>query len=316
MPGQHSLNDFSKESGIEVNAFRMAFMIVLIVSAVGNLSAPLLLGHRFNTQGTNWSYHTMVIGILNGLLLGQFMAISVWMLSDPMAFARKWLIGTSAGFLLGLTLVIGAQAWPGMPMGVAIFFVVVGTVLPTVLCGLLSIVSMLPVHGLQLYQPDHQTVPASKQFGVGYLLVVMLCLSVAFVIVQKLVPANKDTWLSAWDFVVLGVWMVWLSFATSVFVWYPMTAVLQPRFSRIVICMLLVLFGPTLFQWVVWCTIRMERFRFSSPSVFPPLAQCISFGLLLASLLLGLLLRLRNVSRAKEAHEESACLERASLSSE
>lgn len=93
------------------------------------------------------------------------------------------------------------------------------------------------------------------------------------------------------------------------FFWFPIALVSQPSLIKVAVTLLLATLGPSLFQWISNITFRAilgVGVRVST-IFFPAGPQCLSFGLLATSLLLGAILRLCvNTEPQVEAAMDSA----------
>jgi len=273
---------------------RLAFLGIAVLSALGNLFVPFLLTTFQFSFNPEWDFGTVFVGVLNGFLIGEFVAIAFWILFDPMSLPIKILLGALIGLFLSGCLVLGVQVWPGMPLAAGVFILIVGSVFPLVfVCLLVGVRRLtLPKNGTILgAEPQGK----SRQYGIGFLLGVMIAVALAITIIRSVVPSSSGGgWLSYWEFVFLSLWFVWLSIGVTLFIWFPFVSVLKTSWFNISIALVLAVFGPSLFDWtsgfiLMWIG-RMNPG--ANYKIFSVLPQCISFGLLATSLLLGAIIRL------------------------
>ncbi len=271
--------------------FRISFLSIAILSALGNLVVPFALSLiRIDSVGI-WNFQTVWVGALNGLLIGEFVAVAFWMMYDPLSLSKKLLLGTFVGLLLAACLVLGMQVWPGMPMVAGVFLLIVGSVFPSLFaCILYGVKRITMLKNGRTFTSKSQS--TSRQYGIGFLLLVMVVVALTITLIRSVLPTGGDGWLSTWEFVYLAVWFVWLSIGVTLFIWFPFLAVLRTTWFNVRVSLVLAIFGPSLFDWFSGFMLigRMNPGR--NFEMFDALPQCMSFGLLIASLLLGAILRL------------------------
>lgn len=270
-------------------AFRLVFLGIVLLSVLGNTTAPYLLTN-IHVRGNDWRAETVLVGGLNGLLIGEFVSIAFWILFDSISLTKKLLFGTSLGLFVAASLIVGLQASPGMPVSAGVFILVSGSLFPLLLACLFYCVQRLTSRKLEarLWGESGRN---SKQYGIGLLLGVMVAVAFAITIIRSVLPSGGDDWLSSWEFVFLSLWFVWLAIGSTLFIWFPFLSILRPSVAKIATALIFAVFGPSFFQWIA-SFVLIGRFQFQLPLMFPPLAQSISFGLLFTSLLMGVLIRL------------------------
>ena len=277
---------------------RLAFIGIAILSAIGNLGVPfgfklfemssLAGGTRFRNFG--WNPWTVLAGFLNGLLIGEFVAVAFWILFDSVSLPKKLLLGTFLGCFLAACLIVGLQVWPGMPVAAGVFILVVGALLPIAFAGLVCCVARLCSPKVLRTKLAFESASRSQQFGVGFLLAVMFVVALAITMIRSVLPTGRSDWLSAYEFLFVGLWFGWLAIGTSLFIWFSFASVVQPTRVHIGTCIGLALLGPSLFQWIS-SFMLIGQMRIQTTPFFEALPQSISFGLLATSLLLGLVFR-------------------------
>ena len=273
---------------------RLAFIGIVLLSGVANLCVPFALNalddsfSSPNFSTTNWNLVWLLVGILNGLLIGEFLAIAIWILWEKISLHRKLLLGFVAGFLLSACLVIGIQIWEGMPRSAAILLWVVGVLYPFAFAIWILVWSIL----IGRKQFQLQLIPreaGQAQYGIGFLLLSMLAVAVAIATIRISLPTDRHKWLSAFEFLSVAFWLLWIAIATSLLAWLAFAMILRPTRFNIGAVFLLTLFGPTVFQLVAsFILVGKSRLNFK---LFEPLAHSIALGVLTAGIILGLVYR-------------------------
>lgn len=279
---------------------RIAFVSIATLSALGNLGVPFgftWFEMAFNARkarlgglGRGWDPGTVLAGFLNGLLIGEFVAIAFWMLFESISLPKRLLLGTFLGCFLATCLIVGLQVWPGMPVAAGVFILVVGALLPSAFAGLVYCVAKLCSPKVLQTKLAFESASRSQQFGVGFLLTVMFAVALVITMIRSVLPSGQSDWLSAYEFLFMGLWFVWLAIGTSLFIWFSFASVVQPTRVHIGTSVSLALLGPSLFQWIS-SFMLIGQMRIRTTPFFDALPQSISFGLLATSLMLGLIFR-------------------------
>jgi hypothetical protein len=271
--------------------FRISFLGIAILSALGNLIAPFVLNQFGIYSVGNWNFQTIWVGALNGLLIGEFVAVAFWMLYDPLSLSKKLLLGTFVGLLLAACLILGMKVWPGMPLSAGVFVLIVGSMFPILfVCFLYGArrITMMKDGAMFASKPEGK----SRQYGIGFLFVVMVVVALTLTLIRSVLPSGGDDWLSAWEFVFLGLWFVWLSISVTLFIWFPFLSVMHTTWFNVSVSLVLAVLGPSLFDWIS-SFILIGRWNAGyAVKMFDALPQCMSFGLFATSLLMGAIIRL------------------------
>ena len=257
--------------------FRISFMSIVILSALGNLVVPFVFTLFRIDFVDGWNFQTFWIGALNGLLIGEFVAVAFWMMYDPLSLSKKLLLGTFVGLLLAACLVLGMQVWPGMPMVVGVFLLIVGSVFPSLFaCFLYGVKRIAMLMKGRTFTSESQR--ASRQYGIGFLMLVMAAVALAITLIRSVLPTGGDGWLSSREFMCLAVWFVWLSIGVTLFIWFPFRSVLQTTWFNLCVSLVLAIFGPSLFGWFSGFMLIGRLSPGANFKMFDALPQCMSFG--------------------------------------
>ena len=271
---------------------RIAFIVIALLSALGNGYVPSAFkAFRLTGRMDRWEPQTILCGVFHGLLIGEFIAIAFWILFDSISLPKKLLLGTFLGCFLAACFIAGLQVWPGMPMSIGILILAVGSSFPLVFAGLFYGVERLTCAKMVRSKLAFESAGRSQQYGVGFLLAVMVAVALGITIVRSVLPVGGSyNWLSTWEYVFIGLWFVLLAIGVTLFIWFPFVSVLQPTRVNIWASLLLAVLGPSFFLWIS-SFVLIGGFKIQSSSMFPALPQSISFGLLASSLLLGVLIK-------------------------
>ena len=284
---------------------RIAFLGIALLSAIGNSVVPLVLRSiAFESLNDQWDAQTVWIGVLDGLVIGEFVAIAVWILFDDLFLIKKLLMGTFFGFVLAACLVFGIQVWPGMPVQFAVTVLLIGSALPGACTGLLYGVARLispdTVRSTGAAQSER-----SRQYGIASLFGLMIMVALVITIARAIMPVTTAGGWTTWDAIRVLLWFAWVAVGVTVFVWFPIALVSQPSLFYLISTFLLALLGPSFFYWI--SMVAVTRTIGFSDTFFPVFPQCMSVGLLVTSLVLGCILRFCAVKRpAVEAAMDSA----------
>lgn len=271
--------------------FRISFLSIAILSALGNLVVPFLFTLLRIDFVDGWNFQTVWIGVMNGLLIGEFVAVAFWMMYDPLSLLKKLLFGTFVGLLLAACLVLGMQVWPGMPMVAGVFLLIVGSVFPSLFaCLLYGAKRITMLKKGRMITSESQS--KSRQYGIGFLMLVMAAVALAITLIRSVLPTGGDGWLSSREFVCLAVWFGSLSIGVTLFIWFPFRSVLQTTWFNLCVSLVLAIFGPSLFGWFSGFMLIGRLSPGANFKMFDAVPQCMSFGLLTTSLLLGTIIRL------------------------
>ncbi len=274
----------------QLRSLRFAFLGLLLLSGIANLCVPSSLDF-FDVPLVigRWKIFGVFVGILNGLLIGEFLSLAFWILLDPISLHRKFLLGFCGGFFLSTCLIVGCQVWDGMPMAAAILMWVVGVLFPFAFAVSLRGWSAL-VLGKSFPLRLVPGMSGQSQFGIGFLLSAMSALAIAFAVIRVVLPPVRENWLSGVEFLSVGIWFIWLVIATSMFTLLAFATVVLPTRVRIGSVILLTILGQSIFQLVA-SLIVVGQFRFDFQP-FEPLSQSTAIGLLISGVILGIVYRL------------------------
>lgn len=264
----------------------------MILSVFCNLVVPDIL-KAFHLDGgvqlKTWEFEVVLGGFLSGLLISEFIAIGFWILLDTMSVSNKLVAGLSLGVLLAACLIVGTQVWSGFDA--ALFILILGVLMPLAFAGIFfGLARLLAPRLLQSKNTSHAT-ERSRQFGIGYLMVLMVFIAVLLSIIRYVMPLVLIPKLELRVFIGIGFWSVWLVVGTSVFAWFSFAAVVRPSFLNVVMSLWIAVVGPSIFQWIASFFLVGGGLSIKNPQWFDVHPQSISFGILAASLLIGLIVR-------------------------
>ena len=272
------------------SSMRLAFIGILLLSGIGNLCMPAILQaiSLDSSSLDSWSLEVVICGILDGLLIGEFLSIAFWLLLESMTLLRKLLLGSCAGFSLSACLVAGLQVWEGMPRGAAVFIWVVGSLLPFAFAVFLWFWSVLiRTDDLPLRLGAKNS--RNTQYGVGFLLFSMFAVAAAIFLIRVSLPSDQDTWFPAGELAAIVMWFVWLVAATSLFAWITVKTIIRSTLFFTGVVVLLSIFGPDCFHFVASMVLPKSfsiQFR-----LWEPLPHTVAIGLLISALIIGLVCR-------------------------
>lgn len=279
---------------MDVFRLRIIFSAIALLSAFGNLGVPFVLSSlSYDFPTGRWDAKTVWTGFLDGLLIGEFLAIAVWILFDAWSLSMRLLIGAFLGLFLAGCLILGFQVWPGLPMAVCVFIMIVGSVLPFVFAGFLYGARRLSMNK-NLAKLASQSESRSRQYGIGFLLAVMFAVALAITLIRWVLrSAGKDGWLdSNWEFVFLGLWFFCLSMSVTLFMWFPFLSVFKTTSFNLGCTLVLTILFPSFFHWISGFLLFGRLSPGTSFRLFSAFPQSMSFGVLTSSLLLGTIIRL------------------------
>lgn len=266
--------------------FRIAFVGLFGAAILGNIVTPFLLDHfRLATPPTSWNASSLVVGFINGMLIGEPFLIAFWFLLDRSRLPSRFLNTLCLGFFTGISLVGGLQVWPGMPVAAACVIIASAVLLPFFVVMVLRLVAWMSRNTLCEPVAPAPRNSGGSQFGLGYLLLATFFIALAMASLRAAMPKSQDGWLTAAEFLILVCWFAWLAFATSLFVWIHFLTWRTFSLAKVSIAIIISVLGPNLFQWVSSQMLfgRMGfRFRW-----FDPRAYSMSFGLIFASMVLA-----------------------------
>jgi MFS family permease len=238
------------------------------LAILGNVAMPLGLKRLFDRSPPKFVVvgNTIVVmaaplyecmsAVALGVFLSQLAAIATGMAIIPWPIAYRALAGCVASLFGALSLFIGVQYMEASPPPIAIF--VVMTCGAIVTCGstawLLACLLRWRKATIVLGNafPSVQKRIARKQFDVRFLLALMVATAVSIQVVRTTVPSSNEDWLAAEEFILIGLWFVWLISGLSILLWLLCLLFLQPQRSKwsiaaIAACIGL---GPLIFQTV------------------------------------------------------------------
>lgn len=261
-----TLNAPKNPKGVHVLLAMLATLGLLAI--LGNVAMPLGLKWLFDRNASNYVVvgNTIVASedilyecmsaVALGVFLSQLAAIATGMAIIPWPIAYRALAGCVASLFGALSLFIGVQYLEASPPPIEVF--VVMTCGAIVTCGstawllacLLRWRKATIVTGNAF--PSVQKRIARKQFDVRFLLALMVATAVSIQVVRMTIPSSNDDWLGAEEFVLIGLWFVWLISGLSILLWLLCLLFLQPQRSKwsiaaIAACIGL---GPLIFQAV------------------------------------------------------------------
>jgi hypothetical protein len=250
------------------------FAMLLLVSCICNMLGPLAMDKVFlNSQG--YAVSTLrpfyihleeILGyVLTGLLTSEYVMIGYWAVSDDRSLAYRSIIVSGIGVLLGVCLVIGCYAWPGMPLFAAICILVSSWLFGYTTWGLINLWDRLFKIRTASSQSRIERKLKKQQFGIGYLLVVMTVIAIGMIAVKATIPKNLNPWLGGIvEYFWLALWFGWLYLGVSVVAWTLKNAVLGWSLGYGCLLTLLILFGPLIFQLVASMILPGQLLAFSS----------------------------------------------------
>jgi hypothetical protein len=263
----------------------IAFLALLAMSCTGNIFGPIGMEMIFPQIGTNRITTKLVVGsILIGLLLSEFSLIAYWASCDSRPIAHRMIVVSSVGVLLGICLIFGCHAWPGMPLGFAVIAILSSWLFGLINWGFMRIwdrLAKVRVHSSESKDSDSIN---ERQFGVGSLLWVMTLFAVSFVTIKLILPKNADHWPGgASDYLGMAMWLGWLVSGISILSSVVRNAVLGQSVFYGVCAFMLLIFGPMVFQFVSYFLFGINRFPVKVNAFELCIAYCITLGTLIGT---------------------------------
>ena len=212
----------------------------------------------------------------------------------------RLLSGGFTSFLLLISLIVGLQTLPGLPVGIVITILLAGTAITAFVALLIAVAKRKGGYTIVLPLENEWTILAgSKQYGIGYLLFTMVAVAITLVVAKASIPKESSAWLTGREYIKIGVWFGWLIFATSVILWFACLTILRERiflrnrptrsFVSFLVCIAV---GPIVFQWVAtWILGRNGRFRLTLTIEYILMAYGMCGGLVTAFALVLFLVR-------------------------
>jgi hypothetical protein len=247
-------------SAYEVRLVRVV-LVLLLICCLGNVLLPEWV------QGPGWhqpvlwtlSGNEIVGGLLIGTLLSQFATLSVWGVMSSWPWHFRWLLMGILTFALVNMFAVGLQGaesgeiplmgfvvmvlggW-GITFGSALIF---GWLLRRyrVVAGKSELVAAYP-----------QAKSALSQYGVRFLLMVMVSVALGSFILRNTLPKNSDMWVSGLQFVSIAMFFVWLTIGVSILTFLEFRVCMgHCTLATMGLLFLCLTLGPIVFQAVsVW----------------------------------------------------------------
>jgi hypothetical protein len=203
-----------------------------------------------DATSTFWDFEFKAY-VLTGLLLAQFASLATWLTLGTLALRNRVVIAGTIAVTLSLTLVIGLQIWPGMPFAAALLMLISGLGLTFFTAGTVALV----IQARQLHLVDHSGVsrplnPSRKQFGVGYLLVLMAAVALFITLFRAAIPKDVSPWLGPYEYVSLFFWFLMLACSMGLFSCIACSLLLRkPSALSVIVFLASIALGPLGFQF-------------------------------------------------------------------
>ncbi len=275
--------------------FGIVFLLLSLIAVVGNLATLTLITLWIGNKDLRF-----IGSALFGFVLAQSSLIGLWMALGRWPIHYRLLSGGFTSVLLLISLIVGLQALPKMPVGFAIMLLLAGTAITALVALLIAVAKRIGGYTIVLPRENEWTIPTrSNQYGVGYLLFIMVAVAITLVVAKASIPKNSDAWLTGREYFIMSVWFGWLIFATSVILWFACLTILRERIflrnrpSRSFVSMLVcIAIGPIVFQWLASWILGMSGFtRFDLTMEYILMAYSMCGGLVTAFALVLFLVR-------------------------
>ncbi|MCU0720938.1 MAG: hypothetical protein MUC83_14605 [Pirellula sp.] len=227
---------------------RVLLVLLIIVAIVANLITPYVFDRHLQISISNRMFECLG-AFFFGLKFSEISLLGFALAYLPMPRFQRATLIFGLTCLLVIAFMIGLRAWPGMPIQAAIMLSV-GSLGGVSLVGALAVVLKRSGWRIQHQDCTQATEKQSSQFSMRFLLYVMTGVGLLTSLLKIALPKESQSMPIA-TLVGMSLWLLWLFISLSVILLLTALATLNqnPRRSRIAL-MLLVIFGPFLFQIV------------------------------------------------------------------
>lgn len=247
-------------SAYEVRLVRVVLGLLLIC-LLGNVLLPEWVQSLGWRQPVLWTLRgdEIVGGLLIGTILSQLATLSVWGVMSSWPWHFRWLLMGILTIALVNMFAVGLQSAESHEIPLMGFVVMVLGGWGITFGSALILGWLLRRYRVVAGRNDREAAyPPSKstlsQYGVRFLLMVMMSVALGSFILRNTLPKNSDMWVSGLQFVSIAMFFVWLTIGVSILTFLEFR-VCMGHFSltSLVLLFLCLTLGPIVFQAVsVW----------------------------------------------------------------
>lgn len=247
-------------SAYEVRLVRVVLGLLLIC-CLGNVLLPEWLKGLGWDQSVLWtlSGNEIVGGLLMGTLLSQLATLSVWGVMSSWPWHFRWLLMGILSFTLINMFVVGLHSdySDEIPLMGFVVMVLGGwgiTFGSALIFGWLLRRYRVVAGRNEREAANPQSKSALSQYGVRFLLMVMMSVALGSFILRNTLPKNSDMWVSGLQFLSIAIYFVWITIGISILTYLEFRVCLGHfSLTSLVLLFLCLTLGPIAFQGVsVW----------------------------------------------------------------
>ena len=244
----------------EVRLVRVVLML-LLVACLGNVLFPEWVSGLGWNQPMLWTMRgdEIVGGLLMGTLLSQFSTLSIWGVMSSWPWHFRWLLMGILTFALVNMFAVGLQSAESHEIPLMGFVVMVLggwgiTFGSALILGWLLRRYRVVARKSELEAAYPQSKSALSQYGVRFLLMVMVSVALGSFILRNTLPKNSDMWVSGVQILSIAMFFVWLTIGVSILTFLEFRVCLgHCTLASMGLLFLCLTMGPVVFQAVSVC---------------------------------------------------------------